>query len=500
MNIKPAMSKLGFGHRKTRHIIIDHGGELWIAMAPAAAGGFLPMGATNLPGMLRVEPLENGETIPFTYTATESLLELTTGSGKKIEIAIDPDVGALRMSGDTALRLNGVEESPSATTLASDTGVIVDIGANHYVFSAKKGKITYNDIWLLHRDAVVINIAPEGGGFELNMFDLQADTDAPPITKTLAECAAGNSAEFQAFIGTLVGIPSEWDDVKEMVAYSLWLCHRVLDGGVEVVVENKYDSTETNSWLMAISSMAFTDAAKAVNMILAYPVGMPPIAGIAALRLIDDNMLCDSRNEIYKVYSSLEAAARRCAAQRAADNGGLSFYAYRFESGLDRPPEFFDAGEPVLAPDLNAYLIIVSEVLGKLAKMEYDIGIGNKWEARAKALQSQLIAELWDGEDFVGKNAYSGESSRPDDFLSLVPIVLGDRLPAEIIHKLASKINARAADGAVGLLLVGGLYDAGEKDSAKELTLQALGAARSNGFAYPFYAASLIALAHKVLL
>ncbi len=74
MDIKPTMSKFGFGHRQTRHIVIDHDDELWLASAPVAVGGFLPLGATSLPGTLRIEPMANGKAVPFTYTATEALL------------------------------------------------------------------------------------------------------------------------------------------------------------------------------------------------------------------------------------------------------------------------------------------------------------------------------------------------------------------------------------------------------------------------------------------
>ena len=503
MDIKSAMSKFGFGHRKTRHIVIDSDGELWIAAAPVAVGGFLAMGVTTLPGLLRVEPVENGAAAPFSYSATESLLELTTGSGAKVKFTIDADADALRITGNTDFRLDGVSAASRISTLATDNGAILNVGANHFVFTAIKGSIQFDDTWLLHEmraTTPVIDIRPENGEFEICMFDLPVDTETPPVTKTFDECAANSEAEFEAFISTLVETPAEWNDVREMAAYPLWLCHRVLDGKNEVIVENKYDSKNTNAWLMAISSLAFTDAAKAVDMLLAYPVGLPPVAGIAAARLLDDDMLCDSRNEIYKIYAALETIARKCVKKRSLDSNGLSFYMYRFESGLETSPEFFNVGEPVFAPDLNAYLIIVGEVLGKLAKMEYDVGIGNKWEAYARALKAQLIAELWDGEDFIAKNAYSGEASAPDKYLSLVPIVLGSRLPEEIIRKLASKIDAQAVDSAIGLLLVGGLYDAGEKETAKKLAINALNGARADGFRKPFYAASLLALAHKVLL
>jgi hypothetical protein len=246
--------------------------------------------------------------------------------------------------------------------------------------------------------------------------------------------------------------------------------------------------------------MAFKDAKKAISMLLCYPVELPPIAGIAVKRLLEENMLCDSRGDIFKVYEALETAARKCVKERTVNRDGLSYYAYRFESGRERSPAFFKVGEPVLAPDLNAYLIIVSEVLGKLATMEYDMGAGQKWEAHAKALQSMMIAELWDGDSFVGKNAYTGELSGPDEFLSLVPIVLGSRLPLDMIGKLAARITPDITDSATGLLLAGGLFDAGETDAAREIAKNALEAVRKNGIRCPFYGASLLALTHKVLL
>jgi len=502
MDIKPTMSKFGFGHRNASHIIIDHDGELWLAMAPVAVGGFLPMGMTPLPGTLRVEPLENGEAVPFTYTAAESLLEVTTEKGASVRFAIDTCTQSLRIKGDGAFRLNGVESSSRATHLNTPEGVVISAGANRYVIAAKKGKITFDDAFVLKDFSSVtpvLEVEPEDGGFELYAFDLPTDVPVPIVTKTVEECAAQSAADFKAFCEGLVDVPAEWDDVKAGAAYPLWLCQRVLDGKNEVTVENKYNSKETNSWLMAITSMAFKDARRATDMILSYPVELPPVAGVAVQRLLDENMLNDSRGEIYRGYAALESVARMCEKERTVDGGDLSYYAYRFESGSDDPPEFFNAGEPVLAPDLNAYLIVVSDVIGKLARMEYDDGIARKWELHAKALTAKLIAELWDGEDFIGKNAYSGELSGPDKFLSLVPVILGSRLPAEIIKKLAAKIDAKAVESSVGLLLAGGLFDAGEKDAAKALVTKALEGARADGIRKPFYGAALLALAHKVL-
>jgi hypothetical protein len=502
MDIKPTMSKFGFGHRAARHIVIERDGELWLAAAPSAVGGFLPMGATSLPGTLRLEPISGGKRVPFTYRATEALLELTTETGALVSLAIDKGAQAVRITGNTAFRLNGVESAAFVTTLNTGDGVIISVGAIRYLFTAKKGKITFDDAWILnqfHSVTPVLEIEPENGAFELCAYDLPADTDAPAITKTLQECAAENCADFRAFVDTLVDIPAEWSDIREKIAYPLWLCHRVLEAGKEVIVENKYNSAKTSSTLMSIASMAFKDAARAADMLVTYPAEPPLVAAVAAARLLEENMLCDSRGEIYRVYESLETAARKCVKERTADMNGLCFYAYRFESGEERSPEFFKAGGPVLAPDLNAYLIILCEVIGRLAAMEYDDGAGQKWTRRARELKAQLVAQLWDGEDFIGRNAYTGESCGPDKSLSLVPIVLGNRLPEEIVQKLAKRIDAKAADSATGFLLARGLCDAGEKTAAREIAVKAMGSVRENGISCPFYGASLLALAHKVM-
>jgi hypothetical protein len=156
-------------------------------------------------------------------------------------------------------------------------------------------------------------------------------------------------------------------------------------------------------------------------------------------------------------------------------------------------------GEPVYAPDVNAYLVVLNEALGLLAEMEYDSGAAAKWKKNARTLRALLLSELWTDDGFAGKNAYTGELSAPDDSASLVPFVLGDALPAFIVAKLKDGVTPENADTAPGLLIVSGLYDAGEREAAKEYAEDALERARLNGVGCPFYGASLLALAHKAL-
>jgi len=502
MDIKSTMAKFGFGHRIANHIIIDSKGELWLTMTPMAVGGLLPLGMTALPGTLRLEPLENGEAVPFTYTATEAELILKTEKGAKIRLVIDTDAHALRIAGNSAFRLNGVEAAGRAVSINAAEGAYMSVGAYRYFMTPKKGTITFDDTYLVAKfcsDTPVLEIEPDNGEFELYVYDLPEDTEPIPVTKTIDEAAAQNTADFETFKNGLVDIPAEWGDVKEKIAYTLWLCQRTVAGKGEVTIENKYNSGRTGATQMAIASMAFKDARRVVDMLLAYPAELPLITGVAIARLLDEELLNDSRGEIFRAYAALEPLARYCMQERTTDGDGLSYYAYRYESGHSPSPAFFKAGEPVLAPDLNAYLIVAGDTLGKLAKLEYDDGMAMKWDAQARGLTAKLIAELWNGEDFIGKNAYTGKLSGPDAVLSLVPIILGCKLPLDIIKKLAAKIDDNAVGTAKGLLLVGGLFDAGEKETAKGLVTKALTDARASAIECPFYGAALLAMAHKVL-
>jgi len=502
MDIKPYMSVFGFGHRDSRHIVLEKDEELWLAAGPGVGGFVIPGVAAGLPGALRFEPLNSeGEYISYTYTATEALLTATDAAGGVTMFAVDGPLSALRITGSGAIRLNGVETAMFSSSLVTKSGIKITVGAVSYLVVVLHGQYTFDDTWLLremHSVTPVLEVTPDGGSFEIVMFDLPADTSVPEIINSFDEVCQKNAADFKAFQSELVSLPDEWNDVKEKISYPLWLCHRVLDGK-EVIVENKVRTLETNPALLAIASMAFSCAKKAVSLILAKDPSTPLTAAVAAKRLVGENMLNDSRGDIYRIYSAIDRAVSFFIKERTIDRDGLSYYAYRFESGKRTAMPFFSSGGPVVTPDLNTYLTIADDITGRLASMELDDGEGKRRTARAKNRLTRLIYELWDGENFIARNACTEEATEPDDELSLIPILLGKLLPEHIIEKLSQKINADNTASAFGLLLVGGLYDAGETQKAKDLTTAALHKAREEGVSCPFYAASLIALAHKVL-
>jgi hypothetical protein len=505
MFVKPFMRDFGFGHRDSRHIIVESEGKLRLGFASEGALSFMPSAGGGA-GQLEISLMYGGNSAQYTYTATESVIELSCEHGSA-KIAIEPGTGAVRFAGKgVALRLDAKSAPQFATSLNTERGVELSIGGGRYLFAPLKGKVTFDDTWILaqfHSVTPVLDLEPENGEFELAAYDLPADTEPVKITKTLEEVAADSAGDFKAFREGLADLPPEWEVARDNIAYLMWLGHRTNAQGAKVIVGNKLNSPDTEAWLQAVVSLPFKDADAAVDFILALPPATPPIQAIAVLRLLEGGMLDKApRSMVYKLYNAINDSVRWWINNRYSQSLGLFFYAYRYETGTPNPT-VFKVGEPVASPDINAYIILAYEVLSKLAALVLDSGETVKWSSRIAPLLSSLLSELWDGETFVAVNVHTGAKSEPHPVLSYMPLVLGARLPGYIVSKLAGgsrPIDAQAVKGALGTLAVMGLRDAGfGEDWARDLTIESLKTAADGGLVCPYYGAAVLALAGKTL-
>ena len=108
------------------------------------------------------------------------------------------------------------------------------------------------------------------------------------------------------------------------------------------------------------------------------------------------------------------------------------------ETGWDDASVFKD-GFPVEDPCNMSFLVLMFEGAARLARGCGMLEEAAQWDTRAVNLTNVLINDYWDGEKFAarvkGKNV---------DALSLAcyqPIILGKRLPAHIIDKVAEKLT-----------------------------------------------------------
>lgn len=124
------------------------------------------------------------------------------------------------------------------------------------------------------------------------------------------------------------------------------------------------------------------------------------------------------------------------------DGDGLCEYPHPFSSGLDDNP-IWDAGMPVTAPDLNTYLVLQMENLGRIASVIGLAAEARAWEEQAEAHLHCMIAKLWDEEAGLFWPRLKGQVIPVLTPFSLFPLITG-RLPAEMAQRLVSHlINPR---------------------------------------------------------
>ena len=94
----------------------------------------------------------------------------------------------------------------------------------------------------------------------------------------------------------------------------------------------------------------------------------------------------------------------------------------------------------LVTPDLSAYLVLLYDCLAKLADILGKPAERDGWAAKADALTKLLIEKLWNGERFVAITNHSHEVVATDSVVYYLPLVLGKRLPREIIDKLCADL------------------------------------------------------------
>ena len=120
-------------------------------------------------------------------------------------------------------------------------------------------------------------------------------------------------------------------------------------------------------------------------------VTKPPFMAWAALKIYESSGNLEYLNELYEPMARWQAYWF----EQCKSATGLAEYHHPFSSGLDDSP-LFDEGMPVVAPDLNTYLVVQADCLAKIAGL---IGLHEaaaKHREQADSLAALMQFVLWD--------------------------------------------------------------------------------------------------------
>ena len=236
----------------------------------------------------------------------------------------------------------------------------------------------------------------------------------------------------------------------------------------------------------------------------------PPLFGFAVVYILENyNVSALTAEDYQELYDKLSRYTNWWFTHHDHSHSGYPAYYHPDESGYDEST-LFEKGMPLHAPDLEAYVVMLCEACSKLAARIGKQNEADKWMSESQRVLNYLVNELWDGEQFCAKVLATGEKYKCGSVAQLQPVMLGSRLPKDIIKKLAERLmdpeefltdfgisseNLKSdklmmrsfTRGPVvapaQMLIISGLYEGGEKEAAQFLAARYLNALNSRGLA-----------------
>jgi hypothetical protein len=353
-----------------------------------------------------------------------------------------------------------------------------------------------------------------------------------PAYPTYEDALADVTADWESFLSRIPPVDPPLENARLEAAWNLWAFLLNPSGYVKRPHIMMAASSIASYWQMSHHAAALRcDLPLAMDLLSNMfdwisPVGQlpdmvddgqctaqaihPPTQGWSLLWIAQKHDLGKEvpRETLEFLYDGFSRWAAWFLFARDDDRDGLPQYDDGDEIGFDdcSPFEFHTTLE---TPDLAAYLVLIYDALSLLAEALGKPEARDDWTRRADAFTKRLIDAFWNGERFVALTNGTHEPVATDSVVFYLPLVLGRRLPQEIIDKMTADLMEEGvfltkyglaserldsdqyrvmglARGFVlppqHLLLLTGMYDAGKVEEAKMIATRYCLAMKENGF------------------
>jgi len=380
-------------------------------------------------------------------------------------------------------------------------------------------------------DVGFVFTADESGVIDLAVHFCRSSVMRMPSYPAFEECIDGVEKEFADYMATVPELPEEFEADRVLAAYLVWSHIMEIDGD-EYVYMNKGVHKAAFSWQQCYQAMNQRQnpalAWRFMNSMFRYQddFGMlpdsindetkcysgtkPPIHGVAwqYLKKFANFDFVDIK-DYRKYYEGLSRMANWWLSFRDTDHDFMPQFDAADESGWD-DCSMYAEGTPAEAPDLAAYLILLMESLSEMAEHLGNFFEASEWKSRSERMLKILIDEFWDGEKFITKLSGSHKVVESRSVAIFLPLLLGHRLPQEILDKMEAMLSEEgrwiSEYGLTGedmtsprwlpvgwlagpvlapanLLVFLGLMESGKEELAKKIALRYLRALHNSGFA-----------------
>ncbi|HOK04331.1 MAG TPA: trehalase family glycosidase [Victivallales bacterium] len=437
----------------------------------------------NAPGMrelLHIFLIKNGLRIDYRVDARPWVCSLVTNDGQlKITFA---NKNCVRIRGESlSLKFESVPLRGQYAFAVSECSWILNSPptATQYLITLLRGQTEINcnlEIDDLKRDGkkhklverkVAFTFAPdEFGIFELALEEFITTPNKTGLKENFQKIEQSAKFEWMRWLDTMPAVSKRYLKTAELAMYVNYESVVAPYGNLSrnTLLMSKNWMTSCWSWDHCFNAIALAyknpdlawdqlniffdlqddfgclpDAVSATSII--WNFSKPPIYGWTFSRMMEINKKFKEKKFISYIFPKLAKWTIWWLKNRDFNSDGLCEYHHGNDSGWDNA-SVFDLGFPVTAPDLATYLIIQMELLSKLAIILGKKSESKKWQINSDKMLKKMIEKLWDGNQFQTKNASTGEiSARGDSLINYVPILIGDKLPAQIRNKIASELK-----------------------------------------------------------
>jgi glycogen debranching enzyme len=478
-----------------------------------------------------------GQGIPLSYKAVlnPSILRIESAEGVAEFCITESKILQIRSQG-VGVRLTGITGAYDYAVPVEDERWEVNHSRQEmrYMLTAVKGRIEMDAPFNEQRcEKIIADFLPESQFSEMECVIEEFTTVYQPRSySAFTEGHENVKKEYEEWRENTLETPEEYGRGKDLASYITWSCVVPSEGMLTRPAMYMSKNWMTNIWswdhcfnAMALAKnnpelawdqfMIFFDLQDESGMLpdfinnrfALWNFTKPPIHGWTLRHIWEQNEFV-TVDKLHEVYEPLEKWTKWWLTFQDSDRDGIPQYNHGNDSGWDNST-IFHKGTPVESPDLSSFLVLQMEVLSEIASKLGKHDEAEKWMQESQALLNKMIDHFWDGQRFVAKRSGTHEVIESDSLVVYVPLILGKRLPAEILEKLVEGIKHKGFLTEYGLatelpdspfyredgywrgpiwapttmLLTDGLLESGEKELALEVARKFCSMASKSGMA-----------------
>jgi putative isomerase len=485
--------------------------------------------------VFRIDLVHEGTPLPYQAVLSPTLLRLESAVGFAEFCITETHVLQIRSQG-TGVRLTGITGAYDYAIPEEDHRWEVNHSRQEmrYMLTSIKGRLVVDAPFMEQRcEKIIVDFLPGNPLGEMEGVIEEFTTVHQP--RSYAAFSEGHELvkkEYQAWLERTLKIPEKYLRGKEQASYITWSCVVPPEGMLTRPAMYMSKNWMTNIWswdhcfnAMALAKnnpdlawdqfMIFFDLQDGSGMLpdfvnnrsALWNFTKPPIHGWTLRRMWEQNDFV-TEEKLREVYRPLEKWTMWWLTFQDSDQDGIPQYNHGNDSGWDNST-IFHKGTPVESPDLSSFLVLQMEVLAEIACRLGKNDEARKWMSESQVLLDRMLDHFWDGHRFVAKRSGTHEIIESNSLVLYIPLILGNRLPPDILNRLAEDITTKGFLTEYGLateqpdspfykedgywrgpiwapttmLLVDGLISSGKKEVALEIAKKFCTMAAKSGMA-----------------